>query len=187
MTPWNLVSYFKLQNFLNPLFNAIISSDEESLLFLEKTICKTFLCKILFQENPEIINLNQETKVGQLLDSPVVIAELLEKYKNNRLEKNIFRPKEGIKGFNYAVEKFKNILFKEENNIIENNNEEDIFSNYIIEFKPGFILDALLKDRPFILKDNSNLYSDVLERFNQFLIEEQKIILVEDIYDTFTN
>ena len=205
-----ILSFVKLQNFLNPLFNAIISSDEESLLFLGKTSCKTFLCETLLQENPEIINLNQETKVDQLLGGPVVlskeeskifyfkylcyicgkshrIAELLEKYKNNTLKKDMFIQKDGIKGFNYAVEKFKNILFKEENKIIENNNEEDIFSEYIIEFKPGFILDALLKDRPFILKNISNLYSDVLERFNQFLTEEQKIILVEDIYDTFTN
>jgi len=212
-TPKNqkrIFSFVKLQNFLNPLFNAIISSDEESLLFLGKTSCKTFLCETLLQENPEIINLNQETKVDQLLGGPVVlskeeskifyfkylcyicgkshkIAELLEKYKNNTLEKNMVIPKDGIKGFNYAVEKFKNILFKEYNKNIENNNEEDIFSDYIIEFKPGFILDALLKDRPFILKNISNLYSDVLERFNQFLTEEQKIILVEDIYDTFTN
>ena len=205
-----IFSYFKLQNFLNPLFNAIISSDEESLLFLGKTSCKTFLCETLLQEKPDIINLNQETKVDQLLGGPVVlskkeskifyfkylcyicgksnkIAELFEEYKNNTLTENKFKPKEGIRGFDYAVNKFKDILFKEENKICENNNGEDIFSDYIIEFKPGFILDALLKDKPFILKNISNLYSDVLERFNQFLTEEQKIILVEDIYDTFTN
>ena len=204
-----IFSYFKLQNFLNPLFNAIISSDDESLLFLGKTSCKTFLCETLLQENPEIINLNQETKVDQLLGGPIVlskkeskifyfkylcyicgksnqISELFEEYKNNKLVKNKFRPKEGIRGFDYAVNKFKDILFQEENKIYENNDAEDIFSDYIIEFKPGFILDALLKDRPFILKNISNLYSDVLERFNQFLTEEQKIILVEDIYDTFT-
>ena len=66
-------------------------------------------------------------------------------------------------------------------------NEQDFLSNYIIVFKPGFILDSLIKDKPFVLKDISNLHSDVLERFNQFLTEEQKIVLIEDIYNTFTD
>ena len=205
-----ILSYIKLVNFLNPLFNAVISSDEESLLFLGKTSCKTFLCETLLQENPEIINLNQETKVEQLLGGPVVlskkesnffyfkylcyicgksnkVSELYEKYNNKELKKTIFRVKEGVKGFNDAVEKFKTILFEDNKKIKKNNNNEDLFSDYIIAFKPGFILDALLKDKPFVLKNISNLYSDVLERFNQFFTEEQKIILVEDIYDTFTN
>ena len=205
-----ILSFIKLLNFLNPLFNAVISSDEESLLFLGKTSCKTFLCETLLQENPEIINLNQETKVEQLLGGPVVlnkkestffyfkylcyicgkankVNELFEKYNNNnrKLKKEDFIIKKGVKGFNYALNKFKKILF-DNKELNKNNKDEDLFSDYIIAFKPGFILEALLKDRPFVLKNISNLYSDVLERFNQFFSEEQKIVLVEDIYDTFT-
>ena len=47
-------------------------------------------------------------------------------------------------------------------------------------FKPGFILDSLIKDKPFVLKGISNLHSDVLER-------DKKISLIEDIYNTFTS
>ena len=206
-----MLSYINLQNFLNPLFNAIISSNDESLLFLGKTSCKTYLCKTLLQDNQEIINLNQETKVEQLLGGPLVLGknestffyfkylcyicgksnnvnDLFEQYKKGELNerKNIkFKEKYGDKGFKYAIEKFKNILFdKKDNN--NNNDENDLLSKYILVFKPGFILDALLKEKPFVLKNISNLYSDVLERFNQFFTEEQKIILIEDIYDTFT-
>lgn len=45
----------------------------------------------------------------------------------------------------------------------------------------------MIRNKHFVLKDISNLHSDVLERFNQFLTEEQKIILFEDIYNTFTD
>ena len=206
-----IISFINLPNFLNPLFNSVISSDDESLLFLGKTSCKTYLCETLLQQNPEIINLNQETKIEQLLGGPIIlrkkesnifyfkylcylcgksnkISELFEKYEKKTLKKNIFNLKPGIKGFNYAVTKFKDILFDNDNKINNNNiNKDDLFSDYIIAFKPGFVLEALLKDKPFVLKNISNLYSDVLERFNQFFTEEQKIILIEDIYDTFTD
>ena len=59
-------------------------------------------------------------------------------------------------------------LFDDKNKDYENQ-KQDFLSNYIIVFKPGFILDSLIKDKPFVLKDISNLHSDVLERFNQFL------------------
>ena len=206
-----ILSYIKLKNFLNPLFNAIISSNEESLLFLGKTSCKTYLCETLLQENLEIINLNQETNVEQLLGGPIILSkneslffylkylcyicgktneinELFEDYKKGILKEKkdkIFKERGEIKGFNNAIKKFKDILFGKDY-INQNNNEDDILSNYILVFKPGFILDALLRDKPFVLKNISNLFSDVLERFNQFFTEEQKIILVEDIYDTFT-
>ena len=48
-------------------------------------------------------------------------------------------------GFNNAINKFKKILFeKNEENKEEN---DDFLSNYFIVFKPGFILDSLIKDK----------------------------------------
>ena len=70
-----LFSYINLQSFLNPLFNAIISSNDESLLFLGKTSCKTFLCKTIFLDEFEIIHLNQETNINQLLGGPMVLSK----------------------------------------------------------------------------------------------------------------
>ena len=207
-----ILSYFNLQNFLNPFFNAIISSNDESLLFLGKTSCKTFLCETLFHNELEIIHLNQETNINQLLGGPMVLSKkeaeffyfkylcnlcgkahniknLYEQYQKNKLKPNKFINQSKIKGFEIAINNFKNFLFNDnnKNNLKENDDYNDFLSNYIIVFKPGFILDSLIKDKPFVLKDISNLHSDVLERFNQFLTEEQKIILVEDIYNTFTN
>ena len=155
-----------------------------------------------------VIHLNQETKINQLLGGPMVLnkneaenfylkylcnlcgkykdfKKLYNDYKENKLKEAIFYNKSKLTlGFNNAINMFKKILFeKNEENKEEN---DDFLSNYFIVFKPGFILDSLIKDKPFILKDISNLHSDILERFNQFLTEEQKIVLIEDIYNTFT-
>ena len=203
-----ILLYANLHNFLNPFFNAIISPKDESLLFLGKTSCKNYLCETLFMNEFEIIHLNQETKINQLLGGPMVLnkneaenfyfkylcnlcgkykdfKKLYNDYKENKLKEAIFYNKSKLTlGFNNAINKFKKILFeKNEENKEEN---DDFLSNYFIVFKPGFILDSLIKDKPFILKDISNLHSDILERFNQFLTEEQKIVLIEDIYNTFT-
>ena len=204
-----IFSYINLQNFLNPFFNAIISSNDESLLFLGKTSCKTYLCETLFQDELEIIHLNQETKINQLLGGPMVLSkkeakvfffnylcnlcgkskkinELFNDYENKKLKAIKFTISRNLSGFEKAVDNFKKFIFDEKSGLEEKDDEDNLLSNYIIVFKPGFILDSLIKDKPFVLKDISNLHSDVLERFNQFLTEEQKIVLVEDIYNTFT-
>ena len=49
-----ILLYANLHNFLNPFFNAIISPKDESLLFLGKTSCKTYLCETLFMNEFEI-------------------------------------------------------------------------------------------------------------------------------------
>ena len=49
-----ILLYANLHNFLNPFFNAIISPKDESLLFLGKTNCKTYLCETLFMNEFEI-------------------------------------------------------------------------------------------------------------------------------------
>ena len=206
-----ILSYFNLQNFLNPFFNAIISSEDEPLLFLGKTSCKTYLCQTLFLDEFEIIHLNQETNINQLLGGLMVLSKkeaeyfyfkylcdlcgksknlnkLYSDYKENKLSKNKFsNSNPRTKGFEIAINNFKKILFDNKNDKEQKEDEQDFLSNYIIVFKPGFILDSLIKDKPFVLKDISNLHSDVLERFNQFLTEEQKIVLIEDIYNTFTD
>ena len=205
-----ILSFINLPNFLNPFFNAIISSKEESLLFIGKTSCKTYLCETLFMDEYEIIHLNKETKINQLLGGPMVLSKkeaehfyfdylcylcgrykdrkkLYDEYNENKLRKSIFYIKsQSMLGFEYAVKKFVKILFDDKNKGSENQ-KQDFLSNYIIVFKPGFILDSLIKDKPFVLKDISNLHSDVLERFNQFLTEDKKISLIEDIYNTFTS
>ena len=206
-----ILSYINLQNFLNPFFNAIISSQDESILFLGKSSCKTYLCQTIFLDKFEIIHLNQETKINQLLGGPMVlnkkeaeffyfqylcylcgqsqsVNKLFPDYQKNKIKESKFKYNSRIKGFEFAVQNFKKILFEDKNKIKDiKNKKQDILSNYIIVFKPGFILDSLIKDKPFVLKDISNLHSDVLERFNQFLTEEQKLVLIEDIYNTFTN
>ena len=207
-----ILSYYNLQNFLNPFFNAIISSNDESLLFLGKSSCKTYLCETIFINNFEIIHLNQETNINQLLGGPVVLSkkeaeffyfkylcylcgksknvnQLYSDYQENKLKQSHFYYNSKTRGFDFAVKNFKNFLFNDNKKSNKNQEEDkhDFLSNYIIVFKPGFILDSLVKGVPFILKDISNLHSDVLERFNQFLTEEQKLVLIEDIYNTFTN
>ena len=209
-----ILSYINLQNFLNPFFYAIISSKDESLLFLGKTSCKTFLCETIFIKGFEHIHLNQETKIDQLLGGPMILSkkeaknfyfkylcylcgrgkvkELYEDFEANKLDKSKFNSEsQTAEGFDFAIENFKELLFNDKNKINQEKEEEkekqDFFSDYVIVFKPGFILDSLIRDKPFILKDISNLHSDVLERFNQFLTEEKKITLIEDIYNTFTN
>ena len=151
----------------------------------------------------EIIHLNKETKINQILESPMVLSEketehfyfdylcylcgrykdrkkLYDEYNENKLKKSIFYIKsQSMLGFEYAVKKFVKILFDDKNKDYENQ-KQDFLSNYIIVFKPGFILDSLIKDKPFVLKDISNLHSDVLER-------DKKISLIEDIYNTFTS
>lgn len=111
-----IFSYSKLQNFLNPFFNAMISSDDEPILFLGKTSCKTYLCQTIFNDdkNMEIIHLNQETNINQLLGGPTLlykkeaeffyfkylcylcqrgkdINKLYEQYQNNKLNNNSFK------------------------------------------------------------------------------------------------
>ena len=201
--------YANLHNFLNPFFYATISSQDESLLFLGKTSCKTYLCETLFTGDEfETIHLNQETKISQLLGGPMIFSkkeaenfyfkylcnlcgnsknfnELYNDYKENKLtETNFYDKSPLIRGLEYAIERFKQLLFNNDEKDKEEKN--DFLSKYTLVFKPGFILDSLIKNKPFVLKDISNLHTDVLERFNQFFSEERKIVLIEDIYNTFT-
>lgn len=55
-----------------------------------------------------------------------------------------------------------------------------------IEYKPGLILSAIFGKKSLILKEMPQVKTAVLERFNELFSEEHKLMLVEDINNTFT-
>ena len=55
-----------------------------------------------------------------------------------------------------------------------------------MELRPGLFLNSLFSEKSLILKDLTNLSTEILERFNELFSNEPILTLNEDIYDTFT-
>ena len=68
-----------------------------------------------------------------------------------------------------------------------NDNNKGIFKDFTSIFKPGILLEKILKQSPIILKNLSNLSTAVLERFNDLFNYSPKLTLNEDFCDTFTS
>lgn len=55
-----------------------------------------------------------------------------------------------------------------------------------IEFNPGLILSAILNKKSLILKGMPQVKTLILEKFNELFSGKYNLILVDNIYDTFT-
>ena len=82
--------------------------------------------------------------------------------------------------FDYALEQFKNKLFKLEKN------KTSLF-DMVIEFKPGIFISARIKGYNLILKNITYVKTENLERLNEALTGNKKITLNEDIQNSFTS
>ena len=79
-----------------------------------------------------------------------------------------------------TLESLRNKLFE------VNDNNKGIFKDFTSIFKPGILLEKILKQSFIILKNLSNLSTAVLERFNDLFNYNPKLTLNEDFCDTFT-
>ena len=163
--------------------------------------------------NTEIISLNQESTINQLLGNPKIlnnikeekiflfdnicsICQFQDKYKyleqfkwdNDDIIPDEIKKKieKEINESNFS-ETFKNTVEILKNKLFEKNNKTKSPLNIYIEYRPGFIFSSILKGKQMILKDITNLPTEVLERFNELLSTEPQLQLNEDFYNTFTN
>ena len=81
--------------------------------------------------------------------------------------------------FYYALNNFKNKLFKKEKD------KKSLF-DMIIEFKPGIFLSARIRGYNLILKNITYVKTENLERLNEALTGNKKITLNEDTQNSFT-
>ena len=81
--------------------------------------------------------------------------------------------------FYYALEHFKEKLFRDEKN------KKSLF-DMIIEFKPGIFISARIKGCNLILKNITYVKTENLERLNEALTGNKKITLNEDTQNSFT-
>jgi len=84
------------------------------------------------------------------------------------------------------IEKLTPILKILIKNLKKKNENRSNLNNMNLVFKPGLILDSILKGKSLILKYLSNLPTVVLERFNELFSGKHNLTLNEDIHDTFT-
>ena len=204
-----------LPNLYNAIFKISLAYKEEPILISGNSGYKTYLAKKIMSSNTEIISLNQESTINQLLGNPKIlnnikeekiflfdnicsICQFQDKYKYleqfkwdnddiipDKIQeeiKNEIKKKEP-----YLSNTFKNTLEILQNKLFEKNNKTKSPLNIYIEYRPGFIFSSILKGKQMILKDITNLPTEVLERFNELLSTEPQLQLNEDFYNTFTN
>lgn len=91
---------------------------------------------------------------------------------------------------NINNEALKNILKQLKDNLLDmtyyETDKNNKFRNFTSYFQAGMILQNLLEQKNIILKGVDSLLPNVLERFNDLLNFNPKIILNEDLYNTFT-
>ena len=137
-------------------------------------------------------------QIYNILDMPTIdtemkmVQEWVDINNNNHLEKSkeqdtlmkkindeIFKKKS-------KIEKLKPILEILKKKLLKRNENKSTLNNINLVFKPGLILDSILKGKSLILKYLSNLPTVVLERFNELFSGKHNLTLNEDIHDTFT-
>ena len=165
--------------------------------------------------NTEIISLNQESTINQLLGNPKIlnnikeekiflfdnicsICQFQDKYKyleQFKWDNDDIIPEEIQEEIKNEIEKkkpyfsetFQNTVEILQNKLFEKNNKTKSPLNIYIEYRPGFIFSSILQGKQMILKNITNLSTEVLERFNELLSTEPQLQLNEDFYNTFTN
>ena len=206
--------YF-LPNLCNAIFTISLAYKEEPILISGNSGYKTYLAKKIMSKNTEVISLNQESTINQLLGNPKILNNIkeeksflfdiiclicqfqdkykyLEKFKWDKEDiipeiikeniKNEIKKKEPL-----FIQTFKDTIEILQNKLFEKNNKSNSPLNIYIEYRPGFIFSSLLQGKQIILKDITNLPTEVLERFNELLSTEPQLQLNEDLYNTFTN
>ena len=181
-----------------------LTDNKEPILLIGPKCYKSYAAKIILN-NPTEVYLNRESTVSQLLGSHYffskaehnlfIIKKIYEILIKNNYNENEVKNwnKEKIETFKDGIKKeieersdFKKKLIK---NLIENletKENEHAIINLKMVFKPGLILNAILNDKPLILKNISKVKTSVLERFNELFSEKNILTLYEDITNTFT-
>ena len=205
----------EFNSFYESLFYSNFSDYKEPLLIYGPSGYKTFLAKKLCS-NPNPINLYPETSLSQLLGSTHIrdsfnakkyylkeiclicgendispFENLLKLYIEKKGENNdlgikiqeIIDKKNLNKTLKKIVEQLKKNLL-DLNNVTDNKNK---FGNFTSYFQSGKILQNIFSQKYIILKGIDTILPNVLERFNDLLNYNPKIILNEDLYNTFTD
>ena len=110
----------------------------------------------------ENFNENKE-KIKNLIES---------EKKTNNIKKNSW--------LDYALNNFQKKLFEDDKKNKLNSNK------LLIEFQPGILLSAVIKNKLLILKKITDVKTENLERLNECLTGNKKITLNEDIQNTYT-
>ena len=127
----------------------------------------------------QIYEILQTNNIENLLKDLEDFEQNKEKIKKNIKELTNFKKIDKEYTFYYALEHFKEKLFKEEKN------KKSLF-DMIIEFKPGIFISARIKGCNLILKNITNVKTENLERLNEALTGNKKITLNEDNQNSFT-
>ena len=205
-----------LPSLYNAFFKVLLSNEDEPILLTGPSGFKSFLAKKILSQD-DIISLNQESSIEQLLGSPLFLTNIEAKkfyiyyiclicQSNNYLD----YIKELEKNENIVTDDLKNKIneeIKKKNNckiipktfkVSLDNLTKKLYSNKTysergvlldmkLEFKPGLFLSAILGGKSLILKNLSNLPTEVLERFNELFSDQHSLTIPEDIYNTFTS
>ena len=202
-----------LPSILNAIFKMLLSSDDEPILISGPSSFKTYLAKnFLIKKNIDIVSLNSEITMSQLIGSNVpfikddaklfYLRAIYEILRINNIEsklkylENFDKNKEKIKKLikdekeklnikknswtEYALKNFEKKLFEDEKKDKITNNK------LLIEFQPGILLSAVIKNKLLILKKITDVKTENLERLNECLTGNKKITLNEDIQNTYT-
>ena len=198
-----------LYHYYDSMFKILLSCELEPILISGETCYKTHLAKeLLNNKNISIVSLNKESDINQLLGNSIFLNnekaiqfylkyfDLIggknylknEENKNEILQKLELDVKQEENEFKNKIldvlkEKYKKIIMNEKNN---ENSKINIFQDINVELRPGLFLDSLFREKSLILKNLTNLSTEILERFNELFSTEPILTLNEDIYDTFT-
>ena len=133
-----------------------------------------------------------------------IIKNKAKNMKNNNIEKKIDKNENEIKFLEFKS-KIKSIIDKTKNKlknsisihyVLDNlekklfeeivKNSDNLFGDFTAIFKEGILPNKILLQQSLICKNISNLKPQVLERFNDLINFDPKIILNEDYCNTFT-
>ena len=135
---------------------------------------------------------NELRRTSAKFDNPLNILKINENFEKdiNNMKAYIKLNDDNSKENTYENKALKQILNKLRKNLFNLNNlkveENNKFGNFTSYFQAGRILQDLFLQKYIILKGVDSLSPNVLERFNELLNYEPKIILNEDLYNTFT-
>ena len=184
----NLYSETSIDQLLGSIY--LVNNTESKLYYLEKILkingneekLKNFkiILKNYFDKKNEYENCNNKEKKDILNKQLRDLSNDYQNLKYKIMELNEEKKKNIPECIYLALESLRKKLFE----IDEDN--KGIFKDFTSIFKPGILLENILKQSPIILKNLSNLSTAVLERFNDLFNYSPNLTLNEDFCDTFT-
>ena len=132
-------------------------------------------------------------KTSARLTNPLNLSKQNENFKDiiNNMKYFVKLGENNIGEQHYENKALNKILSQLKKNLLNIKNqkgdEKNRFGNFTSYFQAGRILQDLFKQKYIILKGVDSLLPNVLERFNELLNYNPKIILNEDLYNTFTD